>query len=249
MKDFSEESFQLEIGSLHNLKGNAVIYWNVNQNSFNEESDEESIHILAVNFVISIFPLDDNLVTATFPPVGFKDREEFMLYIRHSQCDLIFAGELSLNKDADYQRNLPDEQYYILNRILNSYLEFYRENMDGLILSMSLKEQLYLLKKLIINFRAALNNKENKEKRVQIPVNFNRIRKLIINLKQHFSPFDVENFQELITIPGKQINKTVELYLEKFISIHYEDYEKASTLTQQIEKARLKMENKKKQKD
>ena len=138
MKELQNQ-FQLEIGNFQNLKGNAVVYWTV---SDPEKKLNPPIQILAVNFAISIFPLDYNLVTATFPPVAFENREEFMLYIRHAQCDLIYAGEFSIKKEMENLKNLPDKEYYLLNSILDSYLTLFREKLDHLILSLSLKENL-----------------------------------------------------------------------------------------------------------
>ncbi len=234
-----ETNLSLEIGNLNDLAGNAVVYWNVSPSDNNKNKD--IINILAVNFVISVFPFDDNLVTATFPPVGFEDREEFMLYIKQSQCDLIYAGEISLDNDIEDFKNLPDKEYYVLNRILNEYMEFYREKVDNVISNLSLKEKIYLLKKLITNFRNVL---KTKNRNIKIPINMNRIRRLILDLKKHFNPFDLENFNSIVPIKGETADILVNLYFEKFISIYYEDYEKASQVTSEIEKYQQKLDAK-----
>jgi hypothetical protein len=107
---------------------------------------------------------------------------------------------------------------------------------------MSLKEKLYLLKKLIHNFRKSLS----KDKQiVQIPVNMKRIRKIILDLKKHFNPFELENLNQAIVIPGTTADKIIDLYLEKLIAIHYEDYEKAAQLSTKIETYQQKLENQK----
>jgi len=232
-------SLNLEIGSLSNLKGNAVIYWNVKNSNTDPKNN---IKILAINFVISVFPLEDNLVTATFPPVAFKDRDEFMLYIKQANSDLVYAGEITFKRDIDYLKNLPDNEYYALNHIINEYLEFYREKMDNIVLNLSLKEKLYLLKKLVETSRNAMHRKKGF---VQFPATKKRIRKIIVDLKKNFNPFDLESFNELIFTSGKMVDKIVELYLEKLIAIHYEDYEKAALLNSEIEKFQLKLSRKK----
>ena len=65
-----------------------------------------------------------------------------------------------------------------------------------------------------------------------------RIRKIIVDLKKNFNPFDLENFYELLQLKGIIADEAVELYLKKFIAIHYEDYETAQELTLEIEKAK-----------
>lgn len=233
-------SLNLEIGSLNNLKGNAVIYWNVKPTASEHNTQ---VKILAINFVISVFPLEDNLVTATFPPVGFKDRDEFMLYIKQANCDLVFAGDISIKSEIDFLKNLPDNEYHALNQIINEYLEFYREKMDNIVLNLSLKEKLYLLKKLVETYRHGMNRKKSF---IQYPVTKKRIRKIIVDLKKHFNPFDLELFNETIFVSGKTADKLTELYLEKFIAVHYEDYERASLLNADIEKYQEKLSRSKK---
>lgn len=234
-------NFALEIGDIKDLKGNAVVYWNVKQKTAEENAPEKAkpvINLLAVNFVISVFPFDDNLVTATFPPVGFEDREEFMLYIKQSKCDLIYAGDIAFNKDLEDFKNLPDEEYFVLNKNLEEYMERYRERLDNIVIGLSLKEKIYLLKKMVISFRNAM---KSKSKTIKIPVNINRIRKLITDMKQYYNPFDLENFNSVIPMKGKSADKMVQLYFQKFISIFYEDYESASEINTEIEKLQEKM--------
>jgi len=226
----TKAQLQLEIGNIQNLKGNAVIYWIV---SDSERKLNPPMKILAVNFAISIFPLDDNLVTATFPPVGFEERDEFMLYIRQSQCDLIYAGEFSIKKNMEDLKSLPDSEYYLLNQLLDAYLNHFREKMDHLVLNLSLKEKLFFLKKLVSHFRENLRGKKSKT-----VIQPERIRKIIVDLKKNFNPFDLENFYELLQLKGIIADEAVELYLKKFIAIHYEDYETAQELTLEIEKAK-----------
>lgn len=232
-------SFNLEIGDFKELKGNAVIYWTVKN-----ASESDSIQLLAINFVISVFPLDDNLVTATFPPIGFQDRNEFMLYVRQSRCDLIYAGEMKMKKEKDYLENLPDEEYYQLNKILNDYLDLYRDKMDNLPLNISLKEKIYLLKKMVKHYRNSLSQRN---KNIHTPVNISRIRNIILSLKHSFNPFDLENFYELISQNGETVDKLLDLYSEKFIAIHYEDYETAGKLTEDIEIYSEKIKHSKKE--
>lgn len=234
MKELQNQ-FQLEIGSFQNLKGNAVVYWTV---SDPEKKLNPPIQILAVNFAISIFPLDYNLVTATFPPVAFENREEFMLYIRHAQCDLISAGEFSIKKEMNNLKNLPDKEYYLLNSILDSYLTLFREKLDHLILSLSLKEKIFFLKKLVSNFRENLKIKEGNKKN---EMNAKRIRKIVVDLKKHFNPFELEDFYETLLMKGKTAETLTHLYLKKMIAIHYEDYEEAQSLTSQIKKTQDKI--------
>jgi hypothetical protein len=242
LKNTENQKFNLEIGNLTNLKGNAVIYWAVKNQSANKDEDlkgnSPQLKILAINFVISVFPMDENLITATFPPIGFEEREEFMLYIKQSNSDLINAGELALKKELDYMKSLPDAEYYQLNKIINEYLEIYREKIDHIGLNISLKEKIFLLKRLIKQLRVEMNHKKSF---IKVPINNGRMRKLIMDLKNYFNPFDIEKFNEIIYIKGKTADKILELYLEKFISIHYEDYEKASQLTAEIEKSEKKL--------
>ena len=227
--------FNLEIGNTSQLSGNAVIYWEI----INKENKiNPSINFIAVNFVVSVFMLDDNLITATFPPVGFQDREEFMLYIRQSRCDLIYAGEITLKNDADYLKNLPDNEYFTLNKIIDHYLALYREKIETVVLNLSLKEKIYMLKKMLINIRKDMSSRS---KKIKIPVNRGKLMKLLNDMKNYFNPLDVEIIMELLPIKGKTAERAVFLYVDKFISIFYENYEETQKITDEIEKIQKKL--------
>lgn len=223
-----DSSFNIEIGDITNLSGNAVIYWKVENT---ETNTNPPIEILAINFVISVFLLDDNLVTATFPPVAFHDRDEFMLYVKQAHADLIYAGEITLKKDIDYLKTLPDKEYYTLNRLIDKYLEYYRTKIDMPILNLSLKEKIYLLKKLTESARKKINQQKNF---IKIPINKGRIQKLAENLKNYFPATDIDHFLNLYPLHGKTIDTILSLYIDKFIAIYYEDYEKAKDITKEI---------------
>jgi hypothetical protein len=243
-----KNSFQLEIGSLDNLKGNAVVYWN------NSSSSQENI--LAINFCVSVFPFDDNLVVSTFPLTVFSLREEFMLYIVQSQCDLITMGESFLDLADDFY-TLNKEQYQNLNRTIEIYLEFYRNNLIEKSYTLNIEGRFTLLLKLVEQFFQNMNKEkkapllyersENKDL-IKDP-NFNssyllslkkRILKFINKLFENslISYNDGEMLIHLIESLKKgeiQKEELIRLYLKKFQALVREEYEILGKINKEIE--------------
>jgi hypothetical protein len=219
---------ELERGNSENLVGNAVVYWDVEgENYLNPGS-----RIIASNFVISAIPLEDKLFTATFPPISFKNHDDFMAHLVNVHCDIIYGGKLKFPpKESDFKKFLKHETVKY-NKIIEEYTDKYKLKFDFDPSRLSEKEQLYLLEDLSKKIRISVA--EGKYIDGDIDSNPTKVLKIIKNLKNKFDKYDIDNFINFLYQPGEDIDNLTNLYTKKFLAIYYEDYENAKDLSEQI---------------
>lgn len=227
---------ELVKGNSENLMGNAVVYWDVvGDNIISPESK-----IIAMNFVISAIPMDNKLFTATFPPVTFIDYEDFMSKLVNVNCDIIYGGKVTFPpKEIDFKKFIKRESARY-NKIIEEYTEKYKVKFDFNPSKLSEKEQLYLLDDLSKKIRSAV--KEGKYIDGDTDSKPNKILKLVRSIKNNYKKYDIDSLINILYLPGNDIDNLTKLYTKKYLSIYYEDYEKASDLTKNIEKINKKRE-------
>jgi ribosomal protein S17E len=219
---------ELVKGDSENLMGNAVVYWDVEgKNAFAPDSK-----IIGTNFVISALPLEDKLFTATFPPITFKNYEEFISRLINVNCDIIYAGKVRFPpKEKDF-KNFIKKETLKFNKIIEEYTEKYKVKFDFNPSKLSEKEKIYLLENLSKKIRNAV--KDGKYINGNTDSKPSKLLKLIRNIKKDYTKYDVDNFINILYLPGDEIDNLTELYTKKFLAIYYEDYENAKSIAEEI---------------
>jgi len=221
---------ELVKGDNENLKGNAVIYWEVE----GENLVAPDSKIIAINIIVSAIPLDDKLFTATFPPVSFRDNDELMSKLVNVDCDIIYGGKVMFPTiEADYKRFIKGESIR-LNKIIEEYTDKYKVKFNFEPSKLSEKEQIYLLDDLSKKIRVSI--KEGKYINGDSDSKPAKILRLIKNIKNNYKKYDMDSFLNILYIPGEAIDKLTSLYTKKFLAIFYEDYEEAQTISEEIQK-------------
>jgi len=219
-------AFKLIQGDYENLSGNCVVYWTVDgENLFSPGSK-----IIATNFTVSALPLEDKLLTATFPPIAFDDFETLIEKLIHINCDVIDGGSIKFpDDDLDFKR-FYKQQFIKYNRIIQDYTSKYKEKFDFKPELFTEKELLYMLKRMIRKVRREISDGQNAD---YLTKSY-RFKKLVQNLESNFRKYDIEDISKILYLPGEKIDTLTDLYMDKYISIYYEDYEKANELNRQI---------------
>ncbi len=219
---------ELVRGNSENLIGNAVVYWDVEgENYLNPGS-----LIIASNFVISAIPLEDKLFTATFPPISFRDYDDFITHLVSVHCDIIYGGKVKFPpREIDFKRFLKQETSKY-NKIIEEYTDKYKLKFDFDPGRLSEKEQLYLLEDLSKKIRISVS--KGKYINGDSDSNPTKVLKIIKNLKNKYDKYDIDNFINFLYQPGKDMDNLTILYTKKFLAIYYEDYENAKNLSDRI---------------
>ena len=214
----------LKRGNLENLSGNAVVYWEVE----GRNTLIPGFKVFAINFVISSLNLDDKLLTAIFPLTPFKDIDQLFTHLNNRECDIVYGGRLNIpevRKDfKDFYRG--EIQKY--NELVEEYVGFYKNKVK--IGKFSEIEKLYLLKNLIKKLHTL---KEDYDEDQEINT---RVNQIIDQLDKN-AKYDVKQFRYLMKrseMVSNQRNDVLNLYVDKFLAIYYEDYEKANRLKKKI---------------
>jgi hypothetical protein len=225
-------AFKLVQGDTENLTGNCVVYWQVKgDNVFSPGSK-----IIAANFTISALPLEDKLLTATFPPISFLDFDEMTEKIININCDIIEGGAIEFpEKETDFKK-FYKQQFYKYNKIIQEYSDKFKDKFDFKPEFLDEKESIYMLRKMLRKVRNNLSEKE-----VDIDSKGIRIKKLIDDIQTRYSKYDVQKIYRLLYKPGEEIDILTELYINKFLSIYDEDYEKAVEFSKEIEQLEKKI--------
>jgi hypothetical protein len=219
-------------GNIENLTGNCVVFWHIEGDNVFSPGHQ----IVAANFTISALPLEDKLLTATFPPIAFKDFDDLTEKLANIACDIIDGGTVSFpKKDFEFKR-FYKQQFSKYNKIIQTYSEKYKDKFDFKPDIYGEKESLYMLRKMLRKTRNMLSGELDPD----TPKNF-RIKKLIDNIQNKYTKYDVENIYRLVYVPGEEVDKLTELYINKYISIFEEDYEKANEYNREIQNLEKKM--------
>ena len=226
-------AFKLIQGEMDNLSGNCVVYWKVKGENVFAPGNK----IIAANFTISALPLEDKLLTATFPPISFFDFDEMNEKIVNSNCDIIEGGIIEFpEKEAEFKR-FYKQQFYKYNKIIQEYSDQFKEKFDFKPESLGEKESIYMLRKMLRKVRDNLNS----EREPDVDTKSHRIKKLMDDIQARYAKYDVHKISQILYRPGEEIDMLTELYINKFLSIYDEDYEKAVEFTREIEELEKKI--------
>lgn len=227
---------ELVRGNSENLTGNAVVYWDVEGDNLISPNSK----IITINFVISAVPLEDKFFTATFPPIMFKDYDDFMAKMVNVSCDIIHGGGVTFPRsDRDFRRFVKGESIKF-NKIMEEYTEKYKLKFNFNPSQLSEKEQLYLLDDLSRKIRISLG--EGRYEEGDTDSKPTKLMKLVRNIKNKYKKYDIDNLINILYTPGDRLDSLTELYTKKFLAIYYEDYENAENLTKEIEKLEEELE-------
>ncbi len=216
----------LRRGELNNLTGNAIVYWEV----IGENNIAPGFKVFAINFTVSSLPLDNKLLTATFPPIPFKDLNELTHKLTNVYCDIIYGGELNFPVDQETFSQFYKNEFAKFNKIIEEYVEIYKEKFNFTITQLSEKEKLKLLKDLTDRIRIDIREGGKSKKLFT-----NRINQLMNNLRND-EKYEVNRLKDVLFLPGDVADQLVNLYTSKFLAIHDENYEIAIHLKQEITK-------------
>ncbi len=217
----------LRRGDIENLTGNAVVYWDViGSNSIAPDHD-----VFAINFVVSSLPLDKKLLTATFPPIPYKSHEDLFEKLATVYCDIIYGGLLEFPPDQETLNKFYKNEFEKYNKVIEEYVEAYKEKFNFLLERLSEIEKLKLLQKMVPKARVELNETVNEKKN-----DFTTKTMELIEDFQNDNKYDMYKLKELLFMPGKVGDLLVNLYIKKFLAIYNEEYENASRLKHKITK-------------
>ena len=216
----------LRRGKVDNLTGNAVVYWDI----VGENEIAPGYTIFAVNFTVSPLPLDNKLLTATFPPIPYRDFDELFEKLSLVTCDIIYGGELMFPSDQEAITQFYKSEFAKYNKVIEEYVDLYKERFNLSVNNLTEIERLDLLKemskKVRIEIREGAESKKMGGKK--------KIIELIKTLES--SKYDVKQFQKVLFIPGDVADQLVSLYTKKFFAIYNEKYEDASQIKDEITK-------------
>ncbi len=213
----------LHRGDSDNLTGNGIVYWNVEGENFIASGYE----VFAINFIVSSLQLDNKLLTATFPPIPFQNVNALFDRLVDVQCDIIYGGDI---KFPDTQKNFSSfykNEFAKYNKIIEEYVECYKEKFIVIVEKLSEQEKLYMLKDIANKTRIELQ--EGGKTRLLFK---KKIKKLTETLESN--KYDLSNFKQAIFMPGKVGDELSSLYIKKFFAIFYEDYEDALLIKNEI---------------
>ncbi len=214
----------LRRGVLEDLCGNAVVYWDV----IGENIISPNSSIFAINFTVSSIPLDNKLLTATFPPIPFLDYNELADKLANVHCDIIYGGELQFPIEQDAFNQFYKSEFAKFNKVIEKYVDLYKEKFNFRVTKLTEHEKLNLLKDLSKKVRIGFSNRKKENKLFS-----KRILKIINNLKNQ-SKYDVAKFRSVLFKPGLVEDELVQLYTSQFLAIYHENYEHAGVLKQKI---------------
>ncbi len=214
----------LRRGFLEDLCGNAVVYWDV----IGENIISPNSGIFAINFTVSSIPLDNKLLTATFPPIPFIDYNELLDKLSNVQCDIIYGGELEFPVEQDAFNQFYKSEFAKFNKVIEKYVDVYKEKFNFHVTRLSEQEKLNLLRDLSKKIRIGFSDDKKENKLFS-----KRVIKIINNLKDH-SKYDVVKFRSILFKPGIIEDELVQLYTNQFLAIYHENYERAGVLKQKI---------------
>lgn len=222
----------LRRGDLTNLCGNAVVYWDI----IGENVIAPGFNIFAINFTVSSLPIDNKLLTATFPPIPFNDFDELVKKLEDVQCDIIYGGELKFPKEQKALNKFYKNEFAKYNKVIEEYVDIYKEKFSFSFNRMTEQDKLKLLENLSEQVRTEIKNDEEIEAEADNKqVLTDRLLKLIEHLQVN-SKYDISNFKEVIFLPGEIGDRLSHLYTKKFLAIYHEDYENANLLKNKISK-------------
>ena len=215
----------LKRGNIKNLRGNAVVYWDIEENNFLTPDFE----VFAINFVISSLNLDEKLLTAIFPLTPFKDLAHLFHHLNNRECDILYGGRLYIPESKKEFKDFYKQEIQKYNQLVEEYIGFYKNKVS--LFNSSEIEKLYLLKNLIQKLSHlqvdSYEDKNLSSKMIQILDHLDKNTKY--DLKQFryvLSGFCLKSF--------KRKKHLLNLYVDKFLAIYYEDYETANSLKNKI---------------
>ncbi|MDH4129691.1 MAG: hypothetical protein OEV44_13100 [Spirochaetota bacterium] len=223
----------LRRGNIDDLSGNAVVYWEV----VGENKVAPGFSIFAINFVVSSIPLENKLLTATFPPVPFRDYEELLDKCFGIKCDVLYGGNIVFPDGDEGFNKFYKSEFAKFNKTVEEYVDIYKEKFNFSIERLSERDKLYMLKDLSQKARIDVREKNNSKR-----LNSTKIKQIIDDL-QYERKYDISNFQSILHLPGEIGDQLVTLYTEKFLAIFHEDYENANILKREIFKLEKEVQN------
>jgi hypothetical protein len=218
-------------GDYEDLSGNVVVYWDINGVNYLSPGDE----ILAANFTVSAIPYNNKILTATFPPVSFKDLEKLMRVLTNVKCEIIYGGTISFPKDEKDFHKYYKQEFAKYNKIIEQYTVKYKDKFKLNYLNLSEKEHIHILAESTQKVRTQIskNQLSNKTRRELID--------LTDFIQSSYTKYDIKPFLKIVFKSGKNIDKLSNLYIKKFLAIFYEEYEQASTLHEKITNYELQL--------
>ncbi len=213
-------------GDKDELSGNAVVYWDVEGENFLNPGHE----IIAVNFTISVLPVDDKFLTATFPPVTLTTYNDLIESLSKVKCDIIYAGKVTIPEEDAELNKFYKKEFVKFNRLVEEYTKKFKEQISININTLPEKEQLHLLIDMSQKIRSDLEQEKinTKDKDMML--------KIINLLEEKYSKYDLNKFSKYIFKPGEKLNELINLYTKKYLAIYHEEYENAGNLKEKIKK-------------
>lgn len=216
-------------GQQHDLKGSAIIYWDiVKENRFAPGSK-----VLAIHFTISPLTFENKLLTASFPPIPYQDLQSLLLQLENIHCDLLYGGKILLHLEDLNMENFFQEEFNRYHQIIEEYVELYKEKLEFLSgKKFNTVQKLVLIKDLLQNL--AKPSKKGKKNSLM------KILWLLDDLDGDF--INQGNLRKLLSNSGEKVQVLRELYVEEWIAASEENYEKAGHIHKKI--IRLEKESK-----
>jgi len=216
----------LRRGDRENLVGNAIVYWDV----VGDNAIAPGYSVFAINFTVSALALENKLLTATFPPIPMKSADDLFHKLKTIHCDIIYGGELEFPSDQETFTQFYKNEFFKYNKIIEEYVEAYKEKFDLAITQMSEQEKLMMLRELSNKIRIEIREGSKTKK-----IANTKLTKLMDDLSDQ-QKYDISNFKAVLFQPGDIEDQLVNLYTNQFLAIYHEDYENASHIKQEINK-------------
>lgn len=215
-------------GKITNLTGNVIIYWDIIRNE--KDRKDANYKVLAINFIVSAIPIEDKILTTSFPPIPFRDFDEILEKIQNTNCDIIHGGKMEFPKNNQNLENFYKNQFNHYNKIIEFYISLYKEKFNFSINKLSEEDRISLLSDLVKKSRQ--EKKISKSKKM---IFTSKIQRIISSLKKS-DKYDFGFFLSILFEKGKKVDTLLDLYIQKYVAIFYERYEEAQKLKNKINK-------------
>ncbi|MCK4925216.1 MAG: hypothetical protein KAS61_09585 [Spirochaetes bacterium] len=220
---------KFEYGDSDNPTGNAIIYWRLEGNTEVLENAE----IVASNFVISPLQYKNETLMVNFPPVLIENHEQLFALARDNNIDLIRGEDVEGPDEVKDIYKFYKKQIKKYNGVLQQYLLAYKEKKSVNVSMMSLPQLINQADSIMRGVRKMVRKGGEQER---IGKEIGKLREIQHYFDNEMKGFDLNGIIPIIDQPDTYIDQLVDLYRQKFLAIFLEDYEKARTLKDEIER-------------
>ena len=218
----------LEKGNIEQPTGNLILYCDV----IGENPLDLDSKIIASNVFVSFLNHDNNLPAITFPPVPFKNGDEFERFLTMQKSfDLMRLQDFQFPPDAEKAQEYVNQRLQEVNDLVKQYVEHCASYLKAYVEKVPLKpsEKSDVIDQL--NYLEKLSNRLRKNFDESL---FSNLTDFWRNFVDRNPQYPLHNLLQHIQGQGPSADKLVNLFFAQSRAIYYEQYEEADQLQSEI---------------